>query len=178
MLHFQVDLEDEDSLAASTAAIRGINGSAAVVRTQRCAVDVGRLLNQSAYSGSGVASVGGGSDTADARGAGVNAAQHDLHVSGHVARGDGASSGEDAHAAAAHGQHRHYAEHGDGEAVSDQQHALAGHGGHLHARRVTSATLHSQRPLSLDRYRNLHRVLDAGIYFFCDYSHIPAVLRA
>lgn len=139
----QVDLEGEDSLAATTAAIRGINASAAVVRTQRCVVDVGRLLNQGAYSERGIVSTEDGSGSADLRPTRMPAAQH--------AASDSAPAADELGTAesAANGRQRHAAEHGGGDA--ERQHALAGHGGHLHARRVTSTTLHCLRPVSLDR---------------------------
>ncbi len=143
----QVDLEGEDSLAATTAAIRGINASAAVVRTQRCVVDVGRLLNQGAYSERGTVSTGDGSCSADSRPTGMPAAQHTGSDSAPAPDGPGTATGRAE--SAANGCQQHAVDHSGGKA--EQQHALAGHGGHLHARRVTSTTLLGQRPVSLDR---------------------------
>ena len=141
----QVDLEGEDSLAATTAAIRGINSGAAVVRTQRCVIDVGRLLNQGAYSERGTGATEDGSSSAGLWPAEVASAQHAADDPASAA--DGSDTAEGRSASATNGQHA--VEHGGGKA--ERQHALAGHGGHLHARRVTSTTLHCQRPVSLDR---------------------------
>ena len=144
----QVDLEGEDSLEATAAAIRGINSSATIVRTQRCVVDVGRLLNQGAYSERGIVSVDHDSSSAALRPSDVAAAQHAAPESAPAA--DGPSTAGERSASAANGRKRHAEEHSGDEA--DQQLALgAGHGGHLHARRVTSTTLHCQRPVTLDR---------------------------
>ena len=146
LLRVQVDLIDEAELAATEAAIRAINGSAAIRRTTRCAVDVGRLLNQGAYSGPGTPPVADNELVAGLQLYGDNAAQHDAHDSAPVPNGYSPDGGKEQRAAAGH--------HAHGE--PEDQGAESSQGGHLHARRVTSVTLPCQRPLGLDRCRHPH----------------------
>ena len=47
----QVDLEGEEELAAVEAAIAGINPTARRLRTHRCEVDVGAILDLKALAG-------------------------------------------------------------------------------------------------------------------------------
>ena len=149
---------DEATLAATEAAIRAVNGSAAIVRTRRCAVDVGRLLNQGAYSGPAGDLLAAANDGLVAslqldirEDAAQHAGKHEHHGSAPAERPHSPDGGIYEHAAAANAAQPPAAGHDEADGEAQGQGAPSHHGSHLHARRVTSVTLPCQRPLSLDR---------------------------
>ena len=141
-LQVQVDLVDEASLAVTEAGIRAINGSAAVVRTRRCAVDVGRLLNQGAYSGPGT--------PPETELDGEDAGQRGAHGGAPLADGHCPDGDRVEHETVTDDPQLPSA----GREVNGQtedQHPESHQSSHLHARRVTSVTLPCAQPLNLER---------------------------
>ena len=107
----QVDLAGEQELAALEARIRGINGAAALVRTQRSRVDLARVLHCGAFSSARATETA--ATAADERGYGqaAPAACSASHPGEHGA-GGAADGGEISHmteAAAAASGHSHAA---------------------------------------------------------------------
>eukprot|EP00887_Chlorella_sp_A99_P001389 scaffold8.g1389.t1 len=127
----KTDLVGSEELAATEAELRGVNAEAGIVRCERCAIDLGLILNTGIY-------------TAGARGPAPAAA-----AGGAAARGEAAAAGEEA-------EHEHGPDCGPSCSQPANRHGRQQQqqpaAPHRHA--IGTVTLHEARPLSLPRLRH------------------------
>ena len=163
-----MDLASEAELAAVEGALRGINAEAGITRCQRCAIDLGLILNTGIYSAAGAARLQAAPAAAAAPAGAAAAAAAAADGGGGESSGE-AQCGDPQCCDPAHHHHHHqHGSHGDGQA------------GPAHDGRVGTVTisLPPGRALDLPRLRHwLDTLLWEGTAEAADLFRIKGLLH-